>query len=167
MVSADLDDVKSLEKAFEGAYAVFSVTDYWATMDGEREVRQGKNAADVAVVSRLYFSLDSLGDNLCMATYPSGVTVIGMRSTLGVGILSLQPILHANRAGSSVTILLRFHVSSADDKPQAAGVQHFIWSTLIDVTKSTSAIHFFLLPRSFSIHYPSVPCIVTHCSSLR
>lgn len=48
MVSADLGDKAALSKAFEGAYAVFAVTDYWATMDGETEIRQGKNAADAA-----------------------------------------------------------------------------------------------------------------------
>lgn len=48
MISADLDDKDSLVKAFEGAYAVFAVTDYWATMDGDREIRQGKNSADAA-----------------------------------------------------------------------------------------------------------------------
>jgi uncharacterized protein YbjT (DUF2867 family) len=51
MVSADLDDKASLVKAFEGAYGVFAVTDYWAKMDKEVEIQQGKNLADAAKVS--------------------------------------------------------------------------------------------------------------------
>ncbi|KAK8858378.1 hypothetical protein IAR55_002605 [Kwoniella newhampshirensis] len=50
-VTADLADKASLVKAFEGAYAVFSVTDYWATLDKSIELQQGKNVADAAKVS--------------------------------------------------------------------------------------------------------------------
>ncbi|KAK4686160.1 hypothetical protein P7C73_g3972, partial [Tremellales sp. Uapishka_1] len=48
MVSADLGDKASLVKAFEGAAAVFAVTDYWNTMNKDIEVQQGKNLADAA-----------------------------------------------------------------------------------------------------------------------
>ncbi|WRT63446.1 uncharacterized protein IL334_000351 [Kwoniella shivajii] len=47
-VSADLGNKESLIKAFQGAYAVFSVTDYWSTMDTNVEYSQGKAAADAA-----------------------------------------------------------------------------------------------------------------------
>lgn len=50
MVAADLDDKASLVKAFEGAYGVYAVTDFWATMDKDIEVKQGKNMADAAKV---------------------------------------------------------------------------------------------------------------------
>jgi uncharacterized protein YbjT (DUF2867 family) len=53
MVSADLDDKASLVKAFEGAFGVFAVTDFWAVMDKEKEVQQGKNLADAAKVCLL------------------------------------------------------------------------------------------------------------------
>jgi uncharacterized protein YbjT (DUF2867 family) len=43
MVAADLGDKASLVKAFEGAYGVYAVTDFWATMDKDTEVKQGKN----------------------------------------------------------------------------------------------------------------------------
>jgi uncharacterized protein YbjT (DUF2867 family) len=55
MVSADLNDKAALGKAFEGAYAVFAVTDYWARMDGGLEIQQGKNAADAAKVGYLFY----------------------------------------------------------------------------------------------------------------
>ena len=67
MVSADLHDPHSLLKAFEGAYAIFSVTDFWAPYLDEKiqakaheqgkhigqlcyelEYEQGRNIADAA-----------------------------------------------------------------------------------------------------------------------
>jgi citrate synthase len=48
VVSADLDDVKSLEKAFAGAYAVYGVTNFWEHFSGEKETAQAKNIADAA-----------------------------------------------------------------------------------------------------------------------
>lgn len=50
VVEADFSDKESLQKAFEGAYGVFGVTDFWATMNAEIEVMQGKNVADAAKV---------------------------------------------------------------------------------------------------------------------
>lgn len=50
LVTADLEDKASLKKAMEGSYAVFLVTNYWETMKAEVEIRQGKNAAEVAKV---------------------------------------------------------------------------------------------------------------------
>jgi len=47
LVVADLDDVDSLKKTFDGAYGVFGLTDFWEHgFDGE--VRQGKNLVDAA-----------------------------------------------------------------------------------------------------------------------
>lgn len=43
-----MDDKESIKKAMNGADAVFLVTDYWAHMDQDREVRQGKAVADIA-----------------------------------------------------------------------------------------------------------------------
>lgn len=40
IVEADLDDVKSLEKAFEGANLIFSVTDYWEPFFMQRDVAE-------------------------------------------------------------------------------------------------------------------------------
>lgn len=45
---ADMDDKESLRKALKGAYAVFSVTNFWEILDGAREKQQGINVADVA-----------------------------------------------------------------------------------------------------------------------
>jgi hypothetical protein len=48
VVKADLDDVESLKKAFQGAYAVYGVTNFWEHFSGEKEKAQAKNIADAA-----------------------------------------------------------------------------------------------------------------------
>ncbi|KAK2735195.1 hypothetical protein FQN57_001335 [Myotisia sp. PD_48] len=47
-VKADLNDKASLVAAFNGAYAVFGVTDFWETRNREMEIQQGHNLADAA-----------------------------------------------------------------------------------------------------------------------
>ena len=78
MVSADLDDTDTLEKAFQGAHAIFAVTDFWQPFFDpasraklkpgqilnqycyDREVQQGMNighaAAKVETLERLVCS---------------------------------------------------------------------------------------------------------------
>lgn len=48
VVSADLDDVGSLKKAFHGAYGAFCVTNYWEHFSTEKEIQQAKNLAQAA-----------------------------------------------------------------------------------------------------------------------
>jgi len=48
VVSADLDDVESLKKAFAGAYGVYGVTNYWEHFSPEKEIEQGTNIAKAA-----------------------------------------------------------------------------------------------------------------------
>jgi uncharacterized protein YbjT (DUF2867 family) len=48
VVRADLDDVRSLVEAFDGAYGVFAVTNFWEHMSAEREKQQARNIADAA-----------------------------------------------------------------------------------------------------------------------
>lgn len=43
MVKANLDDVESLKTAVKGSYGVFGVTDFWAVLDKNIEIQQGKN----------------------------------------------------------------------------------------------------------------------------
>jgi uncharacterized protein YbjT (DUF2867 family) len=47
-VRADLDDVHSLVKAFDGAHGVFAVTNFWEHMSAEKEKQQARNIADAA-----------------------------------------------------------------------------------------------------------------------
>jgi len=48
VVKADVDDVKSLKKAFEGAYGAFCVTFFWAHMKPEKELAEARNMAQAA-----------------------------------------------------------------------------------------------------------------------
>jgi len=48
VVAADIDDVKSLKKAFEGAHGAFCVTFFWAHFKPEKELSQARNMAQAA-----------------------------------------------------------------------------------------------------------------------
>ena len=48
VVSADLDNVESLTKAFAGAHGVFAVTNFWEHFSGDKEIQQAKNIAAAA-----------------------------------------------------------------------------------------------------------------------
>jgi uncharacterized protein YbjT (DUF2867 family) len=45
VVAADLDDPKSLERAFAGAYGAFCVTNFWEHFSAEKELAQATNLA--------------------------------------------------------------------------------------------------------------------------
>ena len=45
VVQADINDVESLKKAFEGAYGAYLVTFYWSHMNPETEKTQARNLA--------------------------------------------------------------------------------------------------------------------------
>ena len=59
IVEASLDDQSSIDAAVKGSYGVFLVTNFWEFMDQEREIKQGKMAADAckkANVKHLVYS---------------------------------------------------------------------------------------------------------------
>lgn len=43
MVQGELGDLEALKKAVKGSYGVFGVTDFWAVLDKNVEIQQGKN----------------------------------------------------------------------------------------------------------------------------
>jgi uncharacterized protein YbjT (DUF2867 family) len=53
VVSASVDDVESLKKAFHGAYGAFCVTFYWEHLSPEKESGQIKNLAEAAKAEKL------------------------------------------------------------------------------------------------------------------
>lgn len=67
-VQADLDDVESLKRAFAKSDVVFGMTDYWAVMDREREITQGKNIADAAKDARVSHLVWSSSTNVTTIT---------------------------------------------------------------------------------------------------
>ena len=48
VVTADIDDLESLKKAFEGAYGVFCVTFFWAHFSPEKEIAEVNSMAKAA-----------------------------------------------------------------------------------------------------------------------
>jgi len=48
VVAADVDDVESLERAFDGAHGAFCVTFFWEHISPEKELQQAKNMAAAA-----------------------------------------------------------------------------------------------------------------------
>ena len=48
VVEADVDDVESLKRAFQGAHGVFCVTFFWEHMSPGKELAEAKNMADAA-----------------------------------------------------------------------------------------------------------------------
>jgi uncharacterized protein YbjT (DUF2867 family) len=48
VVAADLDDEKSLERAFAGAYGAFCITNFWEHSSAEKELAQATNMAKAA-----------------------------------------------------------------------------------------------------------------------
>ncbi|MEW6412738.1 MAG: NmrA/HSCARG family protein [Candidatus Zixiibacteriota bacterium] len=53
VVQADINDVESLKKAFEGAYGAYLVTFYWSHMNPETEKTQARNLAMAAKQANL------------------------------------------------------------------------------------------------------------------
>jgi uncharacterized protein YbjT (DUF2867 family) len=45
LVTADLDDVGSLQRAFAGAHGAFCLTNYWEHLSPDREIQQARNLA--------------------------------------------------------------------------------------------------------------------------
>jgi uncharacterized protein YbjT (DUF2867 family) len=48
VVTADLDDVESLKRAFSGAYGAFCVTNFWEHLSPEKELAQARHLAEAA-----------------------------------------------------------------------------------------------------------------------
>jgi uncharacterized protein YbjT (DUF2867 family) len=48
VVAADLDDIESLKRAFEGAYGAFTLTNYWEHFSPEKELAQARAQARAA-----------------------------------------------------------------------------------------------------------------------
>ena len=46
VVAADVDDVESLKRAFQGAYGAFCVTFFWAHFSAEKEIAEARNMAE-------------------------------------------------------------------------------------------------------------------------
>ena len=54
VVAADLDDVDSLERAFDGAWGAFCVTNFWEHFSPEKELQQARNLAAAAKAASVH-----------------------------------------------------------------------------------------------------------------
>src|SRR6188472_2710633 len=53
VVAADLDDPESLQRAFDGAYGAYCVTNFWEHFSPEKEKAQARNLAQAAKTAGL------------------------------------------------------------------------------------------------------------------
>jgi uncharacterized protein YbjT (DUF2867 family) len=94
VVRADMDDPRSLEAAFEGAYGVYSVQNP-VTSGLEREVAQGKNVASVAKsagVRHLVYGSAGLGSPTGIGSWDSKLVVEEHMRELDLPVTILRPM---------------------------------------------------------------------------
>ncbi|EJD00673.1 NmrA-domain-containing protein [Fomitiporia mediterranea MF3/22] len=70
VVKANMDDVNSLKKAFEGAFGVFGVTNFWEVFSGEKETQHGKALVNAAVAVGVKHFVWSAMDHTSDPTVP-------------------------------------------------------------------------------------------------
>jgi uncharacterized protein YbjT (DUF2867 family) len=95
VVGADLDDKASIERAFNGAYGVFSVQNFWET-GYDREVRQGTTAVEAAkatgVRHLVYSSVGSAQHNTGIPHFDSKWEVENAVRNSGIPHTILRPV---------------------------------------------------------------------------
>jgi uncharacterized protein YbjT (DUF2867 family) len=64
VVAADMDDVHSVTRAFEGAYGAYCVTNFWEHFSPGREFTQGSNLADAAKAAGIQHAIWSTLDDV-------------------------------------------------------------------------------------------------------
>ena len=97
LVAGDMDSRSELEAAFQGAYGVFSVQNYWLpTVGFDGEIRQGKNVADAAkaagVQHLVYSSVGSAHRGMGQKHFESKWIIEQYIHTLDVPYTILRPV---------------------------------------------------------------------------
>src|SRR6186713_356838 len=97
LVAGDMDSRSELDAAFQGAYGVFSVQNYWLpTVGFDGEIRQGKNVADAAkaagVQHLVYSSVGSAHRGLGQKHFESKWMIEQYIHTLDVPYTILRPV---------------------------------------------------------------------------
>jgi uncharacterized protein YbjT (DUF2867 family) len=64
VVAADMDDVQSVTRAFDGADGAYCVTNFWEHFSPEREVAQGSNLANAAKAAGIQHAIWSTLDDV-------------------------------------------------------------------------------------------------------
>ena len=110
VVKADLDDVETIEKALEGCYGVFIVTDFTAHL-AKSEVKHGVNAIDSAIkngLSHVVFSglenVESIMKKPCLHfDYKAEIENYGLKNYDKINFTSVRlPCYYENFIGHSI-----------------------------------------------------------------
>jgi uncharacterized protein YbjT (DUF2867 family) len=106
VVKADLDDVKSLEKAFAGAYGAYCVTNFWEHLSAEKEKTQARNMAEAARSAGLTHVIWSTLEDTRKLMAPSDTRMPMLQEKYRVPHFDAKNEANAYFAGLPVTYLV-------------------------------------------------------------
>lgn len=103
VVRGDLDSLSEMAAAFDGAYGVFSVQNYWLPNVGfEGEIRQGKAVADLAKAARVqhlvYSSVGAAHRGMGQKHFESKYQVEQYIQTIGIPYTIIRPVAFMDNA---------------------------------------------------------------------
>lgn len=114
---ADLDDVRSLRRAFDGVHGVFGVTNFWEHMSPERELAQAKAMATAAAAAGVrHFVWSTLEDTRHKVPPGSGHMPV---------LNGCYNVPHADAKGEADTFFI------ASGVPTTAMRTSFYWDNLL------------------------------------
>ena len=117
VVKGDVDDVKSLKKAFEGAHGAFCVTFFWAHFKPEKELSQARNMAQAAK--------DAGVDHVIWSTLEDTRTFIPLSDDRMPTLMGKYKVPHLDAKGEANGIFTELGV------PTTFLVTSFYWDNLI------------------------------------
>jgi len=117
VVAADVDDAKSLKKAFEGAHGAFCVTFFWAHFKPEKELSQARNMAQAAK--------DTGVDHVIWSTLEDTRTFMPLSDERMPTLMGKYKVPHLDAKGEANGIFTELGV------PTTFLVTSFYWDNLI------------------------------------
>ncbi|XP_071479821.1 nmrA-like family domain-containing protein 1 [Diadema antillarum] len=123
IVQADYADVPSLERAMEGSYGVFALTDFWSVMDQATEAQQGRNLVDAAKkVGVKHFIYTGHNSSLELTGKPC--VNVDAKKTIEDYMFQTLP------AGTATSLHYSFYMENifSFSKPVRTGEREFTWN---------------------------------------
>jgi uncharacterized protein YbjT (DUF2867 family) len=117
VVTGDVDDLKSLKKAFEGAHGAFCVTFFWAHFKPEKELSQARNMAQAAK--------DAGVDHVIWSTLEDTRTFMPLSDERMPTLMGKYKVPHLDAKGEANAIFTELAV------PTTFLVTSFYWDNLI------------------------------------
>lgn len=117
VVKGDVDDIKSLKKAFEGAHGAFCVTFFWAHFKPEKELSQARNMAQAAKDAGL--------DHVIWSTLEDTRTFIPLSDERMPTLMGKYKVPHLDAKGEANAFFTELAV------PTTFLVTSFYWDNLI------------------------------------